>query len=253
MLRHFEREKLIWDSNLPSSEKFILLALNSFVDGEGKCFPGQSRLGYMTGLSKRTVIRTIDTLEQKHILSRRRRAHGYHGRTTNEYSILYKNLITYQDSSPVSDAVTPGDTMAPSVSDTMSQDLSSINYPVDLSSFNCPDKDPPLPPHGEKRAKKSHSKISEPDVEQTTLIDLTDYTERSPKQGKREKTQPPQLSSDDVKIFSAIWNRLRLPRWSGWDGTCTTARSRCGRSRRGSRAVPRGWSAPKRAARSAAG
>ena len=275
MLRHFEREKLIWDS----SEKFILLALNSFVDGEGKCFPGQSRLAQMTGLSKRTVIRTIDTLEQKHILSRRRRAHGYHGRTTNEYSTIYKNLIAYQGSSPVSDDVTPGDTMAPSVSDTvspgkchpvtnpsdtvspgmchpvtnpsdtmtpgkchpvtnlsdtMSQDLSSINYPVDLSSINCPgdlsrDESPPSPKR-ETCTKNAQSKNSEPDIEQTTLINLSDFNERSPNATPTVDDTPAEnfsrkknWSADELEPFRLIYNRDKPDSWKKCD-KLTTAR-----------------------------
>lgn len=73
MRGHYRREQLIWESNLKSGEKILLLALNSFVDGNGRCWPKQRTLGSMTGQTRRTIMSTCQSLEEKKILAKETR------------------------------------------------------------------------------------------------------------------------------------------------------------------------------------
>ncbi|NJL83564.1 MAG: helix-turn-helix domain-containing protein [Chloroflexaceae bacterium] len=89
MLKHFDRESLIWASQVPPTEKLLLLALNSFVDGMGKCWPGRDRLAQMMGCGLATVKRAVQSLESKQILSREaRRANGR--QTSNLYTVNFE-------------------------------------------------------------------------------------------------------------------------------------------------------------------
>jgi hypothetical protein len=49
-------------ANLNGDECKILIALASFVDKDGKCYPTQDQLADLTGLSRATVNRRIGTL-----------------------------------------------------------------------------------------------------------------------------------------------------------------------------------------------
>jgi biotin operon repressor len=91
LLSHFDREGIIWRCHAPSSQKLLLLALNSFVDGEGKCYPGVERLAQMMGASTATVKRAIRELESEGIINRQsRRAGGK--QTSNLYTVDFGKI-----------------------------------------------------------------------------------------------------------------------------------------------------------------
>lgn len=80
----------VWDLNLPSSQKFVLLAIANYADQEGSCYPGQERLCRMTGSSPATVRRSLKSLESAGAFTRERRtARSGSGRTSDRY---YLNL-----------------------------------------------------------------------------------------------------------------------------------------------------------------
>ncbi len=91
-LNHFERQGIIWKSSLPANEKLLALALNSFVDGNGECFPGQKTLADMCGMSDRTVRGLCKKLETKGVLVRSHRYAKDGNRTSDLYRIDFQAL-----------------------------------------------------------------------------------------------------------------------------------------------------------------
>ena len=64
---------LLEHSGLKGREKVVLVALLSFCDRAGVCFPSLSRLAKTAGLSKATVARSLLFLEDRGVLTRKRR------------------------------------------------------------------------------------------------------------------------------------------------------------------------------------
>ena len=58
--------------------KAVLVALANFADESGECFPGQERLMEMTELSRASVIRAVEFLQEAGLVTveRRTRANG---------------------------------------------------------------------------------------------------------------------------------------------------------------------------------
>ena len=76
-----------WAVALPAREKLVLLAIVSHANAEGCCWPGIERLVDMTGLSRRTVLRAISTLEDVGVITVERgagRANRYRVNAHNE-------------------------------------------------------------------------------------------------------------------------------------------------------------------------
>ena len=63
----------LWDADLNSTEKLVALALADHADDRGVCWPGQVGIAKKCGMSDRTVIRSIKSLENKNILKVERR------------------------------------------------------------------------------------------------------------------------------------------------------------------------------------
>lgn len=64
---------LLEHSGLKGREKVVIVALLSFCDRAGTCFPSLSRLAKTAGLSKATVARSLLFLEDRGVLTRKRR------------------------------------------------------------------------------------------------------------------------------------------------------------------------------------
>ncbi len=61
----------VWDMDLPSGDKIVLLALADHADHNGKnAFPGNGLLAYKTGLSVRQVQRILEDLESRAIIKK---------------------------------------------------------------------------------------------------------------------------------------------------------------------------------------
>ncbi|MFV2195282.1 helix-turn-helix domain-containing protein [Nocardiopsis sp. LOL_012] len=71
-----------------SSAKFVLVVLADFADEEWSCYPGQQRIGRMTGMSERTVRRSLDWLEEHRFITRSHRHAQYGRRTSDRYWLL---------------------------------------------------------------------------------------------------------------------------------------------------------------------
>lgn len=76
-----------WAYDLPifGSRKFVLVALADMADEAGSCYPGQERLMAMTGLSERTVRRSLERLEAEGLLVREARHDSRGYRTSDRY------------------------------------------------------------------------------------------------------------------------------------------------------------------------
>ncbi len=92
MLNHFDRERLIWNCTLKPSEKIVLLALNSFVDAEGKCFPGCDKLAQMTGYDRSTLFRILKNLYKSKLVTKHERRTQKGSWSSNLYRIDFTML-----------------------------------------------------------------------------------------------------------------------------------------------------------------
>lgn len=61
------------DVDVPPREKLMLILIASHANDEGECFPSQTTLAYRSGLSRRTVLRSLSELEERGIITRRQR------------------------------------------------------------------------------------------------------------------------------------------------------------------------------------
>jgi hypothetical protein len=142
MLKHYDRENLIWGSDLQANEKLFLLALNSFVDANGECYPGLELLARMTGFTERTARNIRDRLKAKCIITTNRRHTDKGWRTSDRYKVDFSTLSSLPEISstgnqclPENGVVLPENDDKPtgkslqSLPEGFSRDLSSINYP----------------------------------------------------------------------------------------------------------------------------
>ena len=89
MFTHFDRERMVWESALPANEKLLLLALNSFVDANGECWPGQELLARMCGFTDRTIRNLCLSLEAKRIIQRSHRQDKQGFRSSDKFKIQF--------------------------------------------------------------------------------------------------------------------------------------------------------------------
>lgn len=72
---------------LDPQTQVLFMWICSYADDEGKCFPSIAKLQTDTGMSRMTVIRRIETLEDKKMLRRQRRVKDG-TKTSNLYQIM---------------------------------------------------------------------------------------------------------------------------------------------------------------------
>lgn len=61
------------DVDVPPREKLMLILIASHANDDGECFPSQTTLAYRSGLSRRTVLRSLAELEERGVITRRKR------------------------------------------------------------------------------------------------------------------------------------------------------------------------------------
>lgn len=95
-----------WKHSIASSEKLTLLALADHSDPDGICWPGVRGLSRKTGLSEKTIRRSILAMESMGLLekSERRRKDGY--KSSNQIHLLLSNLSGHHDHQDNISAVT---------------------------------------------------------------------------------------------------------------------------------------------------
>lgn len=86
----------VFETDLPATEKFVLLAIANFVDDEkGYAWPSQETLASKTSFSRQTVSKAIKKLQQKGILISQRRSEKGKS-TSNLYRINRVALVDTQ-------------------------------------------------------------------------------------------------------------------------------------------------------------
>jgi len=89
-------QALIFDRTLSAEAKLVGLALSTYADRAGECFPAVSTLAATLGLSRRTAQRHLRALEQAgHLVSfMRTRTNGRGGQSSNGYRLAYRAART---------------------------------------------------------------------------------------------------------------------------------------------------------------
>lgn len=83
-----EAYRWAWAQELPATAKLVLLALAEHADPQGVCWPGQSRLAGMCGLSVRHLRRVCRELADRGLLKIEHRAGCGSGRFTDSYRLV---------------------------------------------------------------------------------------------------------------------------------------------------------------------
>jgi hypothetical protein len=129
----------------------VYWALAYHADRDGKCWPSHGCLARELGLSERTVIRAIATVEKHGLVSVER---ARDGKTRNVYR-LRPLPATGDCKSPVTQGHQTGDTQSPPpvtqghpTGDTQSQEQDSLNQTQKQDSLNQTQNPPPNPPGG---------------------------------------------------------------------------------------------------------
>lgn len=138
---------LVWELDLPQSQKFVLLAFADHADDEGYCRPSVERVAWKTGYEKRQVIRIGKKLRQSGLLKLIKKARPELG-----FSAIYR--IHAEVGSPLPEfKKKAGDKMSPATKDFLgpAEDISSSAEDIAMSS------QPSLQPSQEPKPKKSPS------------------------------------------------------------------------------------------------
>lgn len=72
---------------LAPAERLALIAIADYADENWSCFPGQERLAERVCVSKRTMIRLLQALEERGLIRRERRNRADGSRTSDRYYI----------------------------------------------------------------------------------------------------------------------------------------------------------------------
>jgi hypothetical protein len=94
-LPHYERDRILWQSQLPGTSKLMLLAMNSFMANSDECWPGYDTLAEMCGLTRRTSIKLVEELEELkaiHVSRTTKRKPGSNKQPSNRYKIRFDNI-----------------------------------------------------------------------------------------------------------------------------------------------------------------
>lgn len=83
-----------WEQNVPnSSRKLVLLALADRANDDGECWPGIASLSEKCSISRSTLIRAVEDLEEQGLLEVTNRPGDGSGRMTNLYRLPIKAPI----------------------------------------------------------------------------------------------------------------------------------------------------------------
>lgn len=96
-----------WETDLPMTQKFVLVALADMADEAHSCFPGQERIARMIGATDRTVRAALTKLEADGFLTRIERRGSDGLRTSDRYVLhVYRKMLPVVESPEDDDRVT---------------------------------------------------------------------------------------------------------------------------------------------------
>lgn len=208
-LASYQRAAAIWESRAVSpTERLILLALNEFVDKAGRCFPGQARLAEMTGMSDRTIRRSLTALAAAGIIKISARYRPSGGQTSNKYQIIFEAL----GGDPPGNAVRPPSSPCPPTPG------HSDRPPQDTVTYDLIQKEP---------IQKEHAHLTTSEESAACVcVELENDQQRQEATGSPEKHQPeligaapswgdpPPVAAAEVDSFVEIYNSARPQNWA---------------------------------------
>jgi hypothetical protein len=104
--------------------KLILILLSNYADENNKCFPSYDKIAKLANCSRRTAVRSINTLNKLNLISIERRKLSNNDNQSNVYTI---NRPSVRMSPPSDkDSIDSSDTVTPP-SDTMSPNTTTLN------------------------------------------------------------------------------------------------------------------------------
>ena len=225
MLQFHERHKLIWDSNLTSTQKFILFAYDSYGDSQGESiYPSYNTIATKTSFTRRTVIETVHKLCELGIMGKLHRLKEGGGMTSNRYKIHFQKIAGSDRNSLGSDPGSPGSDRNSLGSDPGSPDQS--NYLSNDQSIDQKKRKAAKP----KISFSEISKFEDPDQTEKLILDQQEKSQSNPekkessakerKGGADFAPQPPEntpLSRDggwwDVNYLNKIWEANKAQKW----------------------------------------
>ena len=150
-----------------SGEKFVLMMLADIADDKGRCFPSYSHIADACQLSRRSVIRYINSLQESGLISIEYRKQE--SKKLNKSNIFTLHLDSDTLSPPSDTQAPPSDTLSPPPSDTLSprtyHSSEPINEPINNSHsfdefWNCYPGRKSNKANARKAYKKAIKKIS---------------------------------------------------------------------------------------------
>jgi hypothetical protein len=128
-----------WKQDLTSTEKIVLVALADRADDDGLCWPGHKSLSTKCGLNRRTIVRVVDRLANKGLISIERRHREDGSLMSNRYVLHVNDMVQGDEAPPRDRGSPPSDTVSPPPSDTESHhDTSVFDTSVDPPPKNAP-------------------------------------------------------------------------------------------------------------------
>ena len=235
MLQFHERHRLIWDSNLTSTQKFILFAYDSYGDSQGESiYPSYNTIATKTSYTRRTVIDTVHKLCELGVMGKLHRLKDGGGMTSNRYKIYFQKLAGSDRNSPGSDPNSPGSDRNSPGSDPGSPDQSSY-----LSNDQFIDQKKKKP--GKTRTafseiskfQDSDQNLENPDLDKkpNLIPDQQELNDRDPEKkessAKERNSAPPVFAPQppentpiarggglwDINYLNEIWKANKAPKW----------------------------------------
>lgn len=82
----------VWDLDLKSTDKFVLIALADHANDDGECYPSLANIQKKVGLSKQGLLNIINRLIELKVLSKETRDRDNGSHTSNLYKITVENM-----------------------------------------------------------------------------------------------------------------------------------------------------------------
>lgn len=188
---HHEREGIIWKFPGKSSEKIILLSLNTYVDAEGFCHPGVETIGEMVGMSRSAVFRNLKVLEGMGVLYKEE-IYLDGRQTSNDYVVNFRRIIeiTAKDSLQKDQPPLFNLTASPSQIDTAPSQFDTAPSQID------------------QRTLRSKKELEDLDPDNLLQVKIACKTHTNPypdaRVGKIESEEVPKPSTVELQIQSGV-------------------------------------------------
>lgn len=201
----FEHYNAAWETpDLKPTDRLVLLALAHYADIAGESFPSEKQIAHRAGISERTVIRAIRTLENRRLIyvEERGDGRGHH----SVYRILGKsdNLSPFQHEERVTNTTQKGDKR--------DAHINRINRPINRACIS-------------RNSREAAALNDSEDGESGDLFGNTNTAEqprKPPSRAKRQKQGPrqPDPFRELTDTLTALWSQKyegQKPNWRKWD------------------------------------